>query len=134
MMAPDSSGKHRKILLVEDDPDIRQSLQELLESESFEVEATSNGAEALGALQAGLRPCLILLDWSMPVMNGREFLARWRTNEELRQAAPSVIVLTAAVGIPAQETDGVKGFIRKPVDDIELLLEQVRQFCNLGIR
>ena len=57
------------VLVVEDDPDVRSALNDLLEAEGYEVETASNGKEALERL-AEHRPGLVLLDLMMPVMSG----------------------------------------------------------------
>lgn len=61
------------ILVVEDSPEVRQSLEWLLRGEGYVVVSAIHGADALRKLQAGLRPCLILLDLEMPEMDGFEF-------------------------------------------------------------
>ena len=64
------------LLIVEDDPDIRACLEEIMVSEGFEVLTAAHGREALQALQsAQTLPALILLDLTMPVMDGPQFLA-----------------------------------------------------------
>ena len=68
----------RPILLVEDDPDIRAMIAQLLELEGYRVRVSANGVDGLQILR-GLegeeRPGLILLDLMMPVMNGWQFRA-----------------------------------------------------------
>jgi CheY-like chemotaxis protein len=64
----------RRILVVDDDPGIRESLVLLLEDEGYEVRAAPNGRAALELL-ARWRPAVILLDLMMPVMDGWTFRA-----------------------------------------------------------
>ena len=79
------------VLIVEDDPDMR-SLQRLaLECGGYEVEVATNGLEALQRLKSAARPCIILLDLMMPVMDGLAFLATRKTNPAL-QDIPVVCV------------------------------------------
>lgn len=67
--------RERPILIVEDNPDIRDTFRMLFELEGFDVRLAGNGEEALHRLDDdALEPCLILLDLSMPVMDGRQFL------------------------------------------------------------
>ncbi|MFO0586813.1 MAG: response regulator [Polyangiaceae bacterium] len=61
------------ILVVEDDPDIRESIQEILEDEGYRVATAFDGEDALRCLRESARPDLILLDLLMPRMNAREF-------------------------------------------------------------
>ena len=69
----------RRILLVEDEPDIRASLKDLLEMQipDLLVETAATGAEGL-RMMPKVRPHLIITDYKMPGMNGLEFLAASR--------------------------------------------------------
>jgi CheY-like chemotaxis protein len=64
------------VLVVDDDEDVRASVSELLEEEGYDVAAAANGQEALDLIRDRGRPGVILLDLTMPVMDGHEFLAR----------------------------------------------------------
>jgi DNA-binding response OmpR family regulator len=70
----------RQILVVDDDQDVLAAVKDVLEDEGFAVATARNGMVALGAIDGGLRPGLIILDFMMPVMDGltfrREQLAR----------------------------------------------------------
>jgi CheY-like chemotaxis protein len=59
------------VLVVEDDPDAREMMRELIELGGCSARLAANGVEALQAL-ASLRPCLIVIDLIMPVMNGEK--------------------------------------------------------------
>jgi len=67
--------ENAKILVVDDEPGIREYLKEFLEGKGYAVTTASNGAEALTAVESG-RPHVVLLDILMPVMNGLEALPR----------------------------------------------------------
>jgi CheY-like chemotaxis protein len=97
-----------KLMIVDDDRDIREVLGEMLAEEGFIVEAAWNGAEALKRLQAGFRPNLIILDLMMPVMDGLTFREALKQSPDL--AAIPVIGVSAA---PTTEVDFV--CLRKPV-------------------
>ena len=84
--------KLSRILLVEDEPDMREILSLILQKENFEVIEASNGEEALKKLDAA-PPQLVLCDLMMPVMGGKEFLAKLRADVQTRQIP--VIILTA---------------------------------------
>jgi CheY-like chemotaxis protein len=75
LRAPELKGSHRPILVVDDDPVIRESMQGLLEWEGYPVALASDGEDALRQLRLGLDPCLILLDVSMPGKDGFQFRA-----------------------------------------------------------
>jgi CheY-like chemotaxis protein len=81
------------ILIVEDDEGVRRSLQGILEDEGYSVEVAKDGGEALKRLQSEPLPSLILLDLTMPRMDGEEF--RVRQLGDARLATVPVIVLTA---------------------------------------
>src|SRR6185295_5189762 len=83
-----------RLLLVEDEPDIREPLRELLEDEGFAVRTANNGQDALTALGQGELPEVIIADLLMPVMNGLEMLERLRADPRL--AALPIIFLSAS--------------------------------------
>jgi CheY-like chemotaxis protein len=113
------------ILVVEDDPDIRESLRIVLEGEGYQVDAAANGREALDRL-GHERPCLILLDLMMPVMSGTELLTVLRGRDSLKTIP---VVVVSAYGHLAQATQGVEGFMTKPVA-LDDLLGVVTRFCG----
>jgi len=117
------------VLVVEDDPDIRDSVVGLLEAETpwLRVSSASDGMEALELLEEGVAPCLALLDVMMPVMNGIEFLDALRE----RHLAPDmhVVLVSAHVRIAKHvHYPGVTGLLPKPFGPAELL-EIVRRHC-----
>src|SRR5262245_41627253 len=99
--------QHPLILLVEDHDSVRSALARLLRHEGYEVALADNGAQAFDQLRGGLRPCLILLDLTTPVMNGWEFRRRQLAEPEL--AGIPVVILTSAGNpvIAALEADGL---------------------------
>src|SRR5947199_10611354 len=62
-----------EILIVEDDPALREALAQVLSDEGYELFSARDGLEAVNCLKKGNRPDVILLDLSMPVVNGWEF-------------------------------------------------------------
>ena len=94
------------ILVVDDDPDLREALGELLGEVGYDARLCENGRKALELLRRGDRPRLILLDLMMPEMNGWQFREEQLKDEALRDIP--VVVMTASRGfakdaIPAQE-------------------------------
>ncbi|MBI3183929.1 MAG: response regulator [Myxococcales bacterium] len=83
----------KRILVVDDDPDLRDTLCELLEDEGYQALPASNGKEALALLRSCPVPRVILLDLMMPVMNGWQFLEELARDSAL--ASVPVIVMTA---------------------------------------
>lgn len=116
------------VVIVEDDPDIRESISGVLNEEGYETKAYANGREALEGLRSCRSPCLILLDIMMPVMNGWEFLkARSQLGDTLI-ATPVFVVSANATADEVRRSDA-KGYIKKPID-VELLLKIVRDNCD----
>lgn len=105
-----------KVLVVDDDPDIRELLCAVLEDEGWETRPAANGKAALGVLE-GWTPDLVLLDLMMPVMDGWTFALRMRE----RWRVP-IVILSAANDIRAQALKvGAVAVVPKPFD-IDTLL------------
>lgn len=115
----------KSILIVEDEKDIRDTLQQVLEIEGYHVVTAANGREGLERLTKLPQPCLILLDLMMPVMNGWEFLKAHRENDIF---ATIPVVIVSAVGEAGQPTMA-SGFIKKPVN-LDALLKFVHYYCD----
>lgn len=122
MSAPITQSKAMKpqknqILLVDDDPAIRQFLLRLLEEENYLVLTAANGVEAVGFVNAA-KIDLLLLDLSMPVKDG------WETFEQVTRIDPllPVILITARPNqfFPALAS-GVGALLEKPLDFAKLL-------------
>lgn len=114
------------ILLVEDDPDVRDAVAESLEDHGYRVLLAAHGEEALQQLRrSSVRPSLILLDLMMPVMDG------WHFREEQKKdpllADIPVVALTAHGNL--REFDA-NDHLRKPIS-LETLLGVVDRFCPL---
>lgn len=112
------------VLVVDDDPEIREATTNLLESAGYKTCQASNGREALDLLARMPHPCLILLDMLMPVMNGAEFCEKLAAQHTLA-TLPVVIV----AGIHGFQPRGARGLLRKPVS-ADLLLRVVAEFCG----
>lgn len=117
----------KSVLVVEDDEDIRNVLTDLLESEGYSATSAANGQEALDVLETIEKPCLVLLDMMMPIMNGREFLDKVKKDTRL---APIPILIVSAIA-DRTNTSGSIGFLKKPID-IDVVLKVVSQYCRGG--
>ena len=117
------------ILLVDDDADTRISLRQLLTDEGYVVHAAHDGRHALQLLDRIDRPDVILLDYKMPMMDGKQFLAEMRRIDHLR--AIPVVVLSARTREWSGARLEVAEVLMKPVD-IELLLATVRAVTGDG--
>ncbi|MHB1843997.1 MAG: response regulator [Deltaproteobacteria bacterium] len=119
------SANHGPVLVVDDDPDIRETIGELLEDEGYRTVRLENGQQALDYLRSEeTRPCLVFLDLMMPVMDGQTVL-RERAADPNLSAVP-VVVITAA-GNPSATLPADR-ILRKPVR-LESLLDAVHEFC-----
>jgi CheY-like chemotaxis protein len=110
------------VLIVDDDADGVDALRYLLESHGYRVDSAGNGRDALDYLREGRRPCVVILDLAMPVMNGWQFLAARERDEAL--ASIPVIVVTASQPALA----GAEMVMTKPVD-LDTLLARIGAAC-----
>ena len=111
------------LLIVDDEADLRESLQEYLEDQGYRVLTATNGQEALEVMSGDALPCVVILDLIMPVMNGRELHDRMQ--QDARLAAVPVIVSTSD---PSRAPAGVP-ILRKPYD-LRRLLAAVQTHCK----
>ncbi len=114
--AATSSGKSEKLLLVDDDPDVRQIVVRVLLDLGYDVREASNGEAALAALTE-FEPDLLLIDFAMPGMNGAEVVAAARrANHHLK-----VLFLSGYANSAALEgAVGAAPLLRKPFRPAEL--------------
>jgi len=106
----------RTCLIVDDSRIIRKVARRIVEGLGFEVDEAADGAEAL-AFCSGLMPEVILLDWSMPVMDGMTFLRRLRALPG--GMAPKVLfctIETRAERIAEALSAGADDYVMKPFD------------------
>lgn len=117
--------KHKKILIIEDNTDIALALQEVLSDVGHIVELAHNGKEGLDLLINHDLPDLILLDLSMPVMDGQEF--RKRQLEIPYLSLIPVLIMSADAFIKERaRISNVELYIRKPFG-LEELLEKIEE-------
>jgi CheY-like chemotaxis protein len=116
------------VMIVEDDEDIRADLSAILRVKGFSVEEAVNGRDAMARLHGGSRPCLIVLDLMMPVMNGWELRGAMRADEALR--AIPVVVVSGAGRIGDEEIASLApaAVLVKPFE-LSQLLELVSRYC-----
>lgn len=125
--SPDAAAP-KKILVVDDDPDIREAITYILELDGYEVATAGDGLDALAYLRANPAPSLILLDWMMPHCDASQFRAEQLRDPEL--AKIPVVLLTADVRVVQKlATLALAGGLSKPVD-LQVLLDTVKQYCS----
>jgi CheY-like chemotaxis protein len=112
-MMPETKPPPRpRVLVVDDEDAIRETLREVLSEEGYEVESAADGAEALALLARGAPPRVVLLDLMMPRLDGWEVLRRVRAAPALDATA---VVVISASGLPAPPA-GADHLLPKPFE------------------
>lgn len=114
----------KTVVVVDDDPDVRDTVRLLLEVRGYRVLSAGNGHEALALLAAQGAPGLILLDLRMPLMSGEQLLGELQRHPLLREV-PVVVVSGAEEPLPA----GTRSWLMKPFR-LRELLHVVREHCG----
>lgn len=121
MTAPAAGAAGARILVVDDEPGIRQALRQLLEYEGYDVRTAAGGMEAIGTY-ASFRPSVVFLDVKMAGIDGLETLSR------LRQADPDATVVmisghaTLQMAVDATRR-GAHDLLEKPLDTDRVLVQ-----------
>jgi len=115
----------KRILIVDDEPDIVSYLEMILQDNGFETDTATNGNEALEKVRSN-PPALVTLDISMPEASGTRFYRELRTDPALKSVP--VFIVTAVTGLGGDETayerfisnrrlvPPPEGFFHKPID------------------
>jgi CheY-like chemotaxis protein len=117
----------KTVLLVEDDPDIRDIVQDVLEAEGYDVVPASHGKQALEFLHGvrdGAPPDLVILDMMMPLVDGRRVLDAIRSDRSL--ASVPVVVMSA---VTHEKPAGAAAFLRKPFS-LDTLFDAVHSLVD----
>jgi CheY-like chemotaxis protein len=113
------------VLLVDDDEDIRDTIQSLLQLRGFTVETAPDGLAGLERMRRAPLPALVILDFMMPRMNGEEFRAAQLRDPEL---APVPVILLTGAGDAAGTARLNIERISKPID-LQVLFDVVARFA-----
>lgn len=120
-----------KVLLAEDDPEIRGTLVALLEENGFIVHACADGEEALNH---GLENdyAVVLLDFGLPVFSGEQIMARWKRAG--RRFPVLAVTGTRTLREEVRELIhlGIDQYVQKPVLDYSILIDWVKARANSG--
>lgn len=108
----------KRILVIEDDPDVREALTEALSASGLDVSVALDGVDGLERLREGARPVAILLDLRLPRLGGEDFLRELRADPRFEH----VPVITMTAGEDATDDREVLAHLHKPFD-----LEDVRR-------
>jgi CheY-like chemotaxis protein len=108
------------ILIVDDEDDTAHAVRDMLGRAGFEVGHAENGLAGLEYLRAHRRPAMILLDWSMPIMNGAEMMEVLQSEPEWRTIP--VILFTADPDARKRALEmRATGYLKKPCAAFDLL-------------
>jgi CheY-like chemotaxis protein len=119
------------ILVVDDDPAIRDVVADILEISDYPVQTAVNGAEALEKIRRD-QPAAVLLDLMMPVMNGWEFLRACRKEAPCAHV-PIVVMSAAREASDVADELGAQAFLAKPFE-LDAILSVVGQVVPPGGR
>ena len=127
MAKASAKSRAKRVLLVDDDPDIVDSMKALLESSGYEVLTASDGNAGLAVAEQE-QPDLIVLDMMLPKRSGFLVLEKLKRS----QGSPPIIMITGNEGVRHQtyaETLGVDEYMRKPFR-MERLLERIEELLK----
>lgn len=128
MDRPVVDGDAHRVLVVEDDPALRDIYAGALSGYGHEVRAAADGAAALECLSNGWAPCVVFLDLRMPGMDGWELSRRLRADQRWREVP--VVVVAAHFRIDVEAADiGAAGWLQKPFD-LARLDQETRALCK----
>jgi CheY-like chemotaxis protein len=116
------------VLIVDDDRDTLQTMEAVLGIIEMNVRTAHSGYAAIDLVAAGLRPCLMLVDLRMPVLDG------WETLKQIRRlpgmaSSPAVAFTGEPPDYARAARAGFDGYLRKPVT-YELVVETVQRHCR----
>jgi len=117
-----------RVLVIDDDRDIRETLAAALELVGHQALLAEDGRQGLEQLRGDGHPQLVLLDLMMPRMNGWEFRAAQLADPELA-LVPVLLITAHEDGVRTARELGTAGCIRKPVD-LDSLLEAVERHAR----
>ena len=121
----------KKILVVDDEEDIRAVVKDVLENSGFSVVIASGGKEALKLLEKE-KFDLALIDFFMPEMSGRELLKKIRENSKLKKMKCALLTVATFPerGIEKLKEMGIQDYINKPFDNEDLIKRVKKMIGN----
>ena len=120
-------GRGKRVLVVEDDPQIQEVLCEVLVDEGYEVVTAGDGQAALSLL-SGMVPDAAVMDVMMPFVDGPEVL-RWMRASGTHATVPVLLMSASPMRIAADSEHSA--FLRKPFD-LQTLLDEVARLVRAG--
>lgn len=113
-------------MIVENDADVREVIADILAMEGYRTVQATNGAEALVLLETRVRPCIVILDLLMPVMDGEEFLRHVRAQPAGLKDLKVILCTADKRVVPGVQPDAI---LRKPFD-LDELVHIVHAHCG----
>jgi CheY-like chemotaxis protein len=123
-MSEEPDDASRTVVVVDDDFDIRETVAAIVREAGYPVRVAANGREALDVLSVLPHPGVILMDLTMPVMDGSTLMANLAADPKLA-SIPLVIMTT----VPRNSKPMPKRVLPKPLE-LDSLLEIVREHCG----
>jgi len=113
-------GKGNKVLVVDDEPEVLKSLENMVKSIGYNVDSARNGAKALEQYTT-YKPDVVLLDWKMPVMDGVTCAKKILENDP----AARIVIISGDQEIAVHDIgvglkNDIKDFVLKPFDINEI--------------
>lgn len=124
------SNEGHRVLVVEDDPALREVYAGSLLELGYAVRTAGDGAAALNQLDSDWKPCVVFLDLRMPGMDGWEFARRLRSEDRWKKLPIVVVAAHFRIDQEAREV-GAAAWLQKPFD-LGRLDEQIRKHCQEG--
>jgi CheY-like chemotaxis protein len=116
------------VLVIDDFAETREAIVSMLHAKGFEAVGAASGPTALDYFQAGMRPCVVLLDVRMPEMDGWQVWERMKAHAELART-PVVILSANNADDKRARAVGIREFLRKPVEG-RVLVDAVEKYCE----
>jgi CheY-like chemotaxis protein len=114
-MTEGMSGEMPRVLVVDDDPNIRKMMVAALKRDGYNFSEAANGREALDCMRTS-RPDVVVLDLMMPVMSGWDVLQEREHDASLRQIPVIIVSANRAPEIATAVDKGICAFLPKPFD------------------
>jgi CheY-like chemotaxis protein len=117
----DKKTSDYRIMVVDDDDPVRQTIVDILEEEGFKVIAASSGQDALALLDTMDLPDVVIVDLMMPTMDGKEFISRSRVRFGRTTFCPILLLTASLEGEKAANAIEVQDYMPKPFQHEDLL-------------
>lgn len=120
--------RSKKILIVDDDPEMRLALQHILSILGHKSFCANNGQMALDILSHAEKPSMIFCDIMMPKMNGLEFLSKLKTDTHHSLASIPVVILSSEKEMSSEVASYGAYFLNKTFN-VDELVSLVNRYC-----